>query len=63
MPLYEFRCTRCHATQEILCSRYGDYVRHINECACGSRDWERVVTAPAIRFDGDGWATPRPKGE
>ena len=63
MPLYEFTCTRCSRTQEILCSRYGDYVRHINACECGSRDFERKPTAPSIRFRGDGWATRRAEGE
>lgn len=52
MPLYEYRCEKCHRTFEVLQS-FSD--SELTECSeCGGH-LERLLSAPAIRFKGSGW--------
>lgn len=51
MPLYEYRCSSCGETIEVL-QRSGDPPA---ECArCGGQ-MLKVISAPALRFKGSGW--------
>jgi putative FmdB family regulatory protein len=52
MPLYEYRCEKCHRTFEVIQS-FSD--AELTECSeCGGH-LERLLSAPAIRFKGTGW--------
>ena len=52
MPLYEYRCEKCHRTFEVIQS-FSD--PELTECSeCGGH-LERLLSAPAIRFKGSGW--------
>jgi putative FmdB family regulatory protein len=52
MPLYEYRCEKCHRTFEVI-QRFSD--PELTECSeCGGH-LERLLSAPAIRFKGTGW--------
>lgn len=52
MPLYEYECTKCHKRTEKIESVAG---RHLKKCPhCGGKV-ERVLSAPAIQFKGQGW--------
>jgi putative FmdB family regulatory protein len=52
MPLYEYCCTDCSKTLEVI-QKFSD--PDPADCSeCGGR-LERVLSAPAIRFKGSGW--------
>ena len=52
MPLYEYQCTECKQTIEIL-QKFSDPLR--TECSeCGG-ELERILSVPSIRFKGSGW--------
>jgi len=54
MPLYEYCCTACNATEEILAS-YSSPTEH--DCpVCGKANgMHRQISAPSINFSGGGW--------
>ena len=52
MPLYEYKCTKCHKKTEKIESFSGP---HLKKCPhCGGKV-EAVLSAPAIQFKGAGW--------
>ena len=52
MPLYEYKCAKCHKKTEKIESVSGP---HLKKCPhCGGKV-ERLLTAPAIQFKGAGW--------
>lgn len=53
MPLYEYRCSACGETFEVI-QRFAD--APAETCRkCGGGPVERMVSAPAIQFKGTGW--------
>ena len=59
MPLYEYRCKKCHHRFERI-QKFSD--RHIKKCPeCGG-PVEQLLSAPAVQFKGSGWhVTDYPK--
>jgi putative FmdB family regulatory protein len=52
MPLYEYCCSSCNKTIEVI-QRFSD--PDLSICTeCGG-SLEKVLSAPAIRFKGSGW--------
>jgi putative FmdB family regulatory protein len=52
VPLYEYKCTKCHKRTEKIESVSGP---HLKKCPhCGGKV-ERMQSAPAIQFKGSGW--------
>ena len=52
MPIYEFRCKKCHTQIEVF-QKMSD--KHPTRCKkCGGR-LEKLISAPAIQFKGEGW--------
>ena len=52
MPIYEFRCKKCHALTEVF-QKLSD--KPPSRCRkCGGR-LEKLVSRPAIQFKGEGW--------
>jgi putative FmdB family regulatory protein len=52
VPLYEYKCTKCHKKTEKIEPVAGP---HLKKCPhCGAKV-ERVQSAPAIQFKGAGW--------
>jgi putative FmdB family regulatory protein len=52
MPIYEYRCKKCHHTFERI-QRFSD--PHVKKCPeCGGAV-EQVLSAPAVQFKGSGW--------
>ncbi len=53
MPIYEYQCTSCGNTIEVLQKISDDPV---TECqACGKPDMKKKVSAAAFRLSGSGW--------
>lgn len=52
MPLYEYRCSKCEKTFEII-QKFSDEPLTLHE-ACGG-PVERLLSAPALQFKGSGW--------
>jgi len=51
MPIYEYECHRCNATEEFSMS-LGEYESFEAVCSdCGSMDLRRKWAAPAIHVD------------
>lgn len=52
MPIYEYRCKKCHHTFERI-QKFSD--PHVKKCPeCGAAV-EQVLSAPAVQFKGSGW--------
>ena len=52
MPLYEYRCTKCHEVCEVL-QKFKD--KPLEKCPkCGGPVVKRI-SSPAIQFKGNGW--------
>jgi len=52
VPLYEYKCTKCHRRTEKIESVSGP---HLKKCPhCGAKV-ERLLAPPAIQFKGAGW--------
>lgn len=60
MPIYVYKCPYCGSVEEVLARSSYDVRVPIcyrsEDCAF---KMERVPTAPALRFSGSGWQTPR----
>lgn len=53
MPLYEYRCTKCEKTFEVI-QKFSD--EPLTACNCGEQgSVERLLSAPAFQFKGSGW--------
>lgn len=53
MPLYEYQCKACgHRFEKI--QKFSD--EPIRECPqCHKKEVEKLISAPAVQFKGDGW--------
>ncbi len=52
MPIYEFRCKKCQALLEVY-QKFSD--KQPTRCRkCGGR-LEKVISAAAVQFKGEGW--------
>ena len=52
MPLYEYKCKKCHHRFERI-QKFSD--PHVKKCPeCGG-PVEQVISAPAVQFKGSGW--------
>jgi len=64
MPLYEFLCTKCGLTREILCSVSGDMAPEYMDCPrCGNDKLKKVPSVPSDPQVKDGTPKFYPKGE
>jgi putative FmdB family regulatory protein len=52
MPLYEYRCSKCHRVFEVL-QKFSDTPLELHE-DCGG-PVERLISAPSFQFKGSGW--------
>jgi putative FmdB family regulatory protein len=52
MPLYEYRCSKCEKTFEVI-QKFSDAPLTEHEGCGGSV--ERLLSAPAFQFKGSGW--------
>ena len=52
MPLYEYRCKKCHHTFEKI-QQFSD--RPVKKCPQCGGPVERLLSAPAVQFKGSGW--------
>lgn len=53
MPLYEYFCSYCERSYEIL-HKYD--VKYEEACSnCGHNQWKRQVTAASFQLKGSGW--------
>jgi len=52
MPLYEYKCSRCGKTFEILQKFSDDPLTHHDQCG---GEVERLLSPPALQFKGTGW--------
>ena len=52
MPIYEYRCKKCHHTFERIQKFSDPHVKKCPECGGGV---EQVLSAPAVQFKGSGW--------
>ena len=57
-PIHDIKCKKCGKLYEDF-DLMGPLVTQ--QCVCGNKDFEKVPSAPALRFNGEGWATPKPK--
>ena len=52
MPIYEFRCTKCNSQIEVF-QKLSE--KKPTRCRkCGGR-LEKLISAPAVQFKGEGW--------
>src|SRR5262249_38526971 len=47
MPLFEYRCKKCHAVTEVLCQGAGSENRAVNCARCGSLATSKVISKVA----------------
>ena len=52
MPLYEYQCTRCGKTFEVM-QKFSDSPLEVHE-GCGG-PVQRLISPPALQFKGTGW--------
>ncbi len=52
MPLYEYKCRRCHRTFEVL-QKFSDEPLKVDE-QCGG-EVDRLISPSALKFKGSGW--------
>jgi len=52
MPLYEYKCKKCHHQFEIL---QGFKEKNIDKCPKCGGPLSRLISSPAIQFKGSGW--------
>ncbi len=52
MPIYEYKCGGCGEVFEVL-QKYSDPAPEKHEC--GSREVQRIMSAAAFVFKGEGW--------
>jgi putative FmdB family regulatory protein len=49
MPLFEFRCKKCHAVTEVLCQGAGSENRAVNCARCGSRAMSKMLSRVSFK--------------
>lgn len=52
MPLYEYRCRKCGEISEVI-QKFSD--EPLTTCKSCGGELERLLSAPAIQFRGEGW--------
>lgn len=52
VPLYEYRCKKCHHTFEKI-QKFSD--RPVKKCPKCGGPVEQLLSAPAVQFKGSGW--------
>jgi putative FmdB family regulatory protein len=52
MPIYEYKCKKCHHRFERI-QKFSD--PHVKKCPDCGGPVEQVVSAPAVQFKGSGW--------
>jgi len=52
MPIYEYRCQKCHQTFEVL-QKLND--KPLDRCPHCHGQLARLISSPAIQFKGSGW--------
>jgi len=56
MPLYDAKCKGCGAiVRDIFATK--PTLKIIQKCVCGSTEFDKMPSAPAVRFEGKDWAT------
>jgi len=49
MPLFEFRCAKCHAVTEVLCQGAGSETRAVSCAQCGSRAMSKMISRVSFK--------------
>jgi putative FmdB family regulatory protein len=58
MPRYDYQCSECNHIQEETHSMSGPVDKDDIICGeCKSLKMVKIMSAPTIRFEGDGWQT------
>jgi putative FmdB family regulatory protein len=52
MPIYEYKCKKCHHRFERI-QKFSD--PHVKKCPDCGGPVEQVLSAPAVQFKGSGW--------
>jgi|SRR5215472_6434321 putative FmdB family regulatory protein len=52
MPIYEYKCKKCHHRFERI-QKFSD--PHVKKCPQCGGTVEQVLSAPAVQFKGSGW--------
>jgi putative FmdB family regulatory protein len=52
MPIYEYKCKKCHHRFERI-QKFSD--PHVKKCPDCGGSVEQVISAPAVQFKGSGW--------
>ena len=52
MPLYEYKCKKCHHLFDRI-QKYSD--PHVKKCPDCGGPVEQLLSAPAVQFKGSGW--------
>ncbi len=57
MPLYEYHCHHCDTTEVRWIMDTSEITaEHCSHCG---RVVEKLISPPSLRFEGDGWQTPK----
>ena len=56
MPIYRYRCSKCHYEKEVICS-ISDRDEHINSPCdiCGHEEHEPIIGKTNFTLKGKGW--------
>ena len=55
MPVYEYKCKACGATQEVFHRMHGEEAPVCEKC--GAKALERLISLSSFRLTGKGWYT------
>lgn len=58
MPIADIKCNACGKVYEDF-DMMGPQV--YQQCLCGNKSFTKIPSAPALRFEGSDWQTPKPK--
>jgi len=50
MPLFEFRCKKCHSVTEVLCQGVGSKNNAVTCAQCGSRATAKVISKVSFKI-------------
>lgn len=59
MAIFDIQCTKCKKVWKDWGITGGQVLQ---KCSCGSITFKKLPSKVAVRFKGEGWATPTPKG-
>ena len=65
MPLFDYLCKQCGKQFEWFEHIYDTNIELDRDpkCPCGSYEVVKCPSAPAVRFKGEGWQTPKAEGK